>query len=410
MTQLLHLDRARRLMDEARLDALVATTPVNVRYLSGVHSWLDPLMRERMVVAGGGEQLAIAACVVLPREGEPALVLHGGLAANALASWIEDVRLYGAPRHDDDAGRPQRLDPRRRALLERIRGARPTALEALLDVLAARGLTDARIGVEQPMKEALEQALPHAWLGDCSALLGLLRMVKSDAELQRLERAAAIGEAAAAEAFATMRPGAALAGAAQTFRAAVAAQGAAFDHFALGPGGLAIWTLGDDRLAPGDCLFADFGCVYDGYFSDSAATIALGQPEPAVQARYEALRDAVAAGIAAVAPGVRASAVQRAMAAALAETPVVCDPPTGHGLGLEIRDWPLLLPATGARIADDCVDVDADLPLEAGMAINLEISAFMPGVASVEVERTIVVTFDGPRELVPQPREQIVRP
>lgn len=415
MTQLVHIDRARRLMDEARLDALVVASPVNVRYLSGVHSWLDPLMRERMVVAGGGDALAIAAYAVLPREGAPALVLNAGLANNALASWIDDVRLYGARRLD--RGSPERLTPRRRELLERIAGARPTALAALLDVLAERGLTRARIGVELSgggvsagAFDGFAEALPGAWLGDCGALLGLLRMVKTDTELGRLERAAAIGEAAAAEAFATMRPGVAVASVAQTFRAAVAAQGADFDHFAVGVDGLSIWTLGDDRLGAGDCLFADFGCVFDGYFSDSAATVALVDPPPAVLARYAVLRDAVDAGIALAAPGVRASAVQQRMAEVLAEHPVVCDPPTGHGLGLEIRDWPVLGPAQGRRISDACVDVDADLPLEAGMAINLEISAFMPGVASVEVERTVVVTERGRRDLVPQPRESVVRP
>ncbi|HST39073.1 MAG TPA: Xaa-Pro peptidase family protein [Conexibacter sp.] len=413
VTRLLHLDRARRLMDEARLDALVVAAPVNVRYLSGVHSWLDPLMRERMVVAGGGDALAIGACVVLPRDGDPALVLNAGLAVNALASWIDDVRLYGPRRLD--RGDPARLDPRQRALLERIEGARPTALAALLDALVERGLTGARLGIDAgghargaagPFA-GLAEALPHAWLGDCSALLRLLRMVKSEPELERLERAAAIGEAAAAQAFATMRPGVALAAVAQEFRAAVAAQGAAFDHFALGAGGLSIWTLGDAVLAPGDCLFADFGCIFDGYFSDSAATVALAEPEPAVAARYDALRDAVDAGIALAAPGVRASAVQQRMADVLAEHPVVCDPPTGHGLGLEIRDWPVLGPAQGRRIADDCVDVDADLPLEAGMAINLEISAFMPGVASVEVERTVLVTYDGAESLGAGHREPV---
>lgn len=414
MTRLAHLDRARRLLDEARLDALVVASPVNVRYLSGVHSWLDPLLKEHMVGVPGSHALAIRAYAVLPREGEPALVLNSGLAVNALASWIEDVRLWG--RRQLDVAQPERLDPARRALLERVSGARPTAVEALLDVLADRGLSGARLGLElgdpvaAPAFAELAAALPGAWVGDCSALLGVLRMVKTPAELERLRRAAEIGEAAAAGAFATMRPGVSLAQVTESFRGAVTAAGAAFDHFAAGVGGLSLATLSDDRLATGDCLCVDFGCVFDGYFSDSAATIALGDPAPAVGARYDALLAAVEAGIALAAPGVRASEIQARMAEVIAESPVRCDPPTGHGLGLEVRDWPVIVPDRGGRIADDCVDLPADLPLEAGMAINLEISAFMPGTASVEVERTIVVTEDGRRDLVPQPRERMVRP
>lgn len=414
MSQLLNRERAHQLMDAAGLDAIVVASPVNVRYFSGVHAWLDPLLTERMVGVPGSHTLALRAYAVLPREGAPALVLNSGLAVNAFATWIEDVRLWGA--RVLDVAAPERLDAASRALLERINGARATALDALLDVLADRGLSGGRIGVElsdprgAPAFAELPGALPGAWIGDCTALLGLLRMVKTPAELELLRRAAEIGEAAAAEAFATMRPGLPLAAATESFRAAVTASGAAFDHFAAGVGGLSLATLGDQRLGADDCLCVDFGCIYDGYFSDSAATIALAEPAPHVRERYDALLAAVEAGIALAAPGVRASALQARMAEVLAETPVVCDPPTGHGLGLEVRDWPVIVADRGARIADDCVERAADLPLEAGMAINLEISAFLPGTASVEVERTIVVTAEGNRDLVPQPRERMVRP
>jgi len=47
--------------------------------------------------------------------------------------------------------------------------------------------------------------------------------------------------------------------------------------------------------------------------------------------------------------------------------------PHGHGLGLELRDYPIIVPDTGLRISDDCVDLPADLPLEPGMVINLEV-------------------------------------
>jgi Xaa-Pro aminopeptidase len=154
----------------------------------------------------------------------------------------------------------------------------------------------------------------------------------------------------------------------------------------------------------------DFGAIYEGYFSDSAATISLCSAAPDLVSQYEALVAAVDAGIATAAPGVPVSTVHAAMAEVLAASSVVCDPPTGHGLGLEVRDWPVIVADNGRRIADGCVDVSSDLPLEVGMAINLEISAFLPGRASLEVERTIVITDSGARDLVPQPRERMVAP
>ena len=78
--------------------------------------------------------------------------------------------------------------------------------------------------------------------------------------------------------------------------------------------------------------------------------------------------------------------------------------PHGHGLGVEVRDYPILVADNGRRIKDECVDEPSDLPLEAGMVINLEAAVFMPGVASVHIEQSFVVTSDGNRLLVPQDR------
>jgi Xaa-Pro dipeptidase len=400
-------------MREAELGAIVAASPTNVRYLSGVSSWLDPQLAEHMVLPGGSDALAMKGYVVLPAEGEPVLIASAGLAVNALHSWIEDVRLYGHRRLD--TAEPERLEPAQRDLLGRIERAHATPLEALIAGLGDRGLRQGRIGVERnrvaaPAFAGIEEALPEAWFGDCTALLGLVRMVKTPAELALLKHAATIGEEAAAAAFAEMGPGLPLADSAARFRAEVAAGGADFDHFAPSVSGLSLATLGPDRLVADACLCVDFGCVYEGYFSDSAATITLADPEPEVLERYRGIFEAVEAGIAAVAPGVRASAVQAQMASALDEHPVVCDPPTGHGLGLEVRDWPILVPDNGRRIADDCVSVPSDLPLEEGMAINLEISAFLPGTCALEVERTVVVSAAGCEDLVHQPREELVRP
>ena len=84
--------------------------------------------------------------------------------------------------------------------------------------------------------------------------------------------------------------------------------------------------------------------------------------------------------------------------------------PHGHGIGLEVRDYPILVPDKGGRIADECVDEAADLPLEAGMVLNLEAMIFAPGRASLHMEQSFVVEADGNRPLVEQDRAQPVVP
>jgi Xaa-Pro aminopeptidase len=78
---------------------------------------------------------------------------------------------------------------------------------------------------------------------------------------------------------------------------------------------------------------------------------------------------------------------------------------TGHGLGLEVRDYPLIGPDRGGRVSDGCVDESSDIELESGMVVNLEASIFAPGVASLHVERSFVVGEAGGKGLVVQERD-----
>ncbi len=78
----------------------------------------------------------------------------------------------------------------------------------------------------------------------------------------------------------------------------------------------------------------------------------------------------------------------------------------GHGLGLEAREYPLMVHPCNGRIRDDCIDLDADLPLEAGMILNIEIPYFFPPEGSMHIEQTFLVTQDGCEPLTEQNRTQ----
>ncbi|HIM11403.1 TPA: M24 family metallopeptidase, partial [Candidatus Poribacteria bacterium] len=75
-------------------------------------------------------------------------------------------------------------------------------------------------------------------------------------------------------------------------------------------------------------------------------------------------------------PGVKSSEIQTAMAQVLDQQNVQASLPHGHGLGLEIRDYPIIVPKNDLYIRDDCVEIPSDLPLETNMVVNLEASIF----------------------------------
>ena len=406
---LFNRSRALQFMRDCGLDVLIATSAVNVSYFSDYFCWTDPLFKEYMMSPGASSNLG-QNFAVFPMEGEPALIIGPTFAMNAADSWIRDIHLHGEFGLDYSMLSVPSTDLERRFLdLLRNTPRHATAREALVDVLRARGLSGARIGLEMEglpdtTGDTIRSGLPGAVVRDCTNLIRLVRAVKSAEEVARLIRAAEINEKSAMETLQLARPGKPAGDLIRNYRMRAAESEADFDHFALGARGLSIFTEPGYHFVSEDVMYSDFGCIYGHYFSDSGATLAVGAvPSPMVKA-YEVLQACMAAGASKMRPGVRGSQIQAAMSGVLHEHGITVAFPHGHGLGLEIRDYPIIVPENGLRIKDDCVDVSSDLPMEPGMINNLEVSVFAPTVGSVAIEQSFLVTPEGNRQLVPQDR------
>ncbi|MCE2397105.1 aminopeptidase P family N-terminal domain-containing protein, partial [Candidatus Poribacteria bacterium] len=98
-------------------------------------------------------------------------------AVNASDLWVQDVHIFGDHGLDGSLPLPALSDAEQRIfdVLHRPQ-QNATSTDALLSVLTARGLTDARIGIEMEglsprAKEAIEAGLPKAQIKDCSNLI-----------------------------------------------------------------------------------------------------------------------------------------------------------------------------------------------------------------------------------------------
>ena len=409
--------RAQEYMRQCGVDVLVATSPVNITYFSDYRCWIDPLFKAYMMVPGAPSDLdPTAAYAIFPLESEPALVASPTFAVNASDLWVQDVHIFGDHGLDDSLPLGDLSDAEQRIfdVLHRPQD-NATATDALLSVLKERGLTDAQIGIEMEglsprAKGAIEAGLPKAQIKDCSNLIRLIRMVKTEDELSRLIRSAEISETAAMEALALARPGQPIAEVVQHYRQQIAKAGADFDHFAFGVRGLGLATEPNYILTDDDILYVDFGCIYEGAFSDSGTTLTIREPSATLIDRHRALWECVEAGVEKMTPGAKASAAQAAMWKTLNAHGITASSPHGHGLGLEVRDYPIIVADNELRIHDDCVDVPSDLPLEVDMVLNLEAMISMPGVGSLHIEKSFLVTPNGSRPLIPQDRTRPVQP
>ncbi|MDA0368914.1 MAG: aminopeptidase P family N-terminal domain-containing protein, partial [Proteobacteria bacterium] len=209
---LLNLSRARAIMAEQGLDAVVLATPANVLYGSGLAS-------EFML----GHFEDYTSAVILPTDPDsaPALVLpEFDLPFLVEAgSWIDDIRPFGTPWSTVGTFMGEtlerHLDTPLRQRLKTVRDAlaaiqQPTILDAVTKTLRDRGLAAARIGCDDAR---LARMLEESGLGGNQGIADVVqdmrrvRVVKTPDEVDVLTRGAQINAAALAQVIAGGRAG-----------------------------------------------------------------------------------------------------------------------------------------------------------------------------------------------------------
>lgn len=159
-------------------------------------------------------------------------------------------------------------------------------------------------------------------------------------------------------------------------------------------------TPTDRAFEAGDLLVIDVGARFCDYGSDMTRTFVVGADPTADQLRwYEAVDEAQRAGVAALSNGVDESEIdavcRRVLAGYGLEEAFVHG--TGHGIGLEIHEDPVLSPRSLGT-------------LHSGLVITVEPGVYFPGAGGVRIEDAVVmgenrcsVITNSPKSLQPQP-------
>lgn len=225
------------------------------------------------------------------------------------------------------------------------------------------------------------------------------RMVKDADELALLGEAAAVIDQAlelvVAEGF-EGRTEAAVAWRLECLLRELGAQGTAFETIvAAGPHAAAAHAIpGDEPIRSGQLVLIDAGARYRGYCSDITRTFAVGEPGSREREVYEVVLAAQLAGLAAVRPGVDGRAVDAAARELIGKAGYgeCFGHGTGHGVGLQVHELPLLGKRRGNR-------------LDVGMVHTVEPGIYIEGRLGVRIEDTVVVTDDGCRRLTCSTKE-----
>lgn len=150
-------------------------------------------------------------------------------------------------------------------------------------------------------------------------------------------------------------------------------------------------------LQEGDLLIIDCGALVGGYHADMTRTFVVGaEPLQWQQEIHDVVLQAQQAGIRAAAAGVTARHVDNEARSVIAAAGFgdAFTHGTGHGVGLQIHEPPMLTHGSADSIS-------------AGSPITIEPGIYLPGRGGVRIEDTIVVG-DQTRVLTEAPRDLIV--
>lgn len=215
------------------------------------------------------------------------------------------------------------------------------------------------------------------------------RMVKDDAELARLAKAEAIGDAAFSYILDRIKPGITEAEIALELEFFMKRQGASrlsFDTIAAsGPNSsMPHAQVTNRRVEKGDFVTMDFGCVYQGYCSDMTRTVAVGTPTEEMKKVYQIVLDANLRAMDSIREGVRCSEIDAVARDYIRDCGygAYFGHGLGHGVGLDIHEEP--------RFSPKC-----DVITRENMVITDEPGIYLPGRFGVRIEDLVVVKKDG---------------
>lgn len=370
----LRIEKVRKVMDERELDVLLVTYAPDVSYLSGYQSF------------GAGWY----SCMILPREGEPILHMHGlEIGPAMLTSWVKDIR--GVPWSYNDAVAGDLADILKERRLERQR----------------IGIWTKRPGLSVDLYEGLKRALPDATLVDASSVVAQPRMVKSPAEIQYMRSSAQITKKGLAAVLPVIKAGITDNQIAAVLYQTLVSEGS--EYFSTQPivsagqrNCFGHTTFRRTPIQAGDTVALEFGAAYQRYTSAIFHTVAIGKPSSLVEKRARVINETIDLLLHAIKPGRTAHDVAREIGAGMNE--ISATPSSSRVYGYSIG---LGLPPTwGEDIY--FIREGIELELKPGMTFHSPLTVRIPGTPGVGFSETWVVTETGCEILTMHDRELTV--
>ena len=343
--RLARIEKARRLMVENGIDAVLLEPGSSLFYYTGVRWGLS----ERTFA------------FVLPAKGEPAYVCPKFEEARAreLTKFSNDIRTW----EEDES--PYRV---------------------VAGILGDRGVATGRIGMEERVRfflfDGIRKEAPGATYVSADPVTAGCRIYKSPSEIALMQCASNITIAAYRAAFATLHEGMTQFDFTQNVRDAFSALGVEggatvqFGEYTAYPHG----SIQPQKLKGGDVVLVDGGCGVEGYRSDITRTTVFGKASQRQIDVWNLEKKAQTAAFQAAKVGATCEAVDAAARKVITDAGFGPDYKvpglphrTGHGIGLDGHEWTHLVRGNKTQLAPGmCFSNEPMIAIYGEFGIRLE--------------------------------------
>jgi Xaa-Pro dipeptidase len=361
-------ERARKLMSENSLDAIVLMEGTSLRYFTGIRWW-------------GGERLF---ALVLPTKG----------AAFYVCPAFEEGRA-----HEQLAGAPDGEHPDVRTWQED-----ESPYQRVAQGLKERGISNGKLGIEETVRfffaDGIAHAAPQAVLVSATPVTAGCRMIKSVHEIALMRLACQVTLTAYEAVYHALREG-------MTQEQVEDLISAAYGQ--LGFPGEASVQVGEYSALPhgssmpqvireGTIVMIDDGCTVEGYQSDITRTFVLGRAPKETGDKmnkvFDIVHHAQSAALAAARPGVECGAVDAAARKVITDAGYGPDYKyfshrLGHGMGMDGHEWPYLVRGNTTKLVPN-------------ITTSNEPGIYIPGEFGIRLEDDMHITENGADLFTPQ--------
>jgi Xaa-Pro aminopeptidase len=361
--------RLDRLMDEAGIDVVLATSKHNVQYLLGGHraNFFDV-----MDASGITRYLPV---FIYPR-GAPEKAVYVG---HRLEGFQHQARPLWTPVTDTSSN------------------GSTDAMQKAVDHMKKMGLKPRRIATElgflpYDASKVLRDGFPDAEWVDGLYVLERQRLVKSPGELKLLKYASEAVIKAMLATIAKTGPGQTKAEVVETLRKEETLQGLNFEYCLITCGTNFNRAPSDQKWEKGEIMSIDSGGNYHGYIGDVCRMAIQGEPDAELEDLLAEIETIQRAGFNAIRPGAPGGGIYAAAAPLVASSRHHNNLDfLAHGMGMVSHEGPRLTDSGPVPYPAD----DVERPLEAGMVVSVETTLKHPTRGFIKLEDTVVVTADG---------------